>query len=172
MISKKMSDALNGQINKEMFSSYLYLAMSAYCQHEGLSGVANWMKIQAQEEMLHAMRFYQYMESQGAQIALQAIEAPPTTFKSALHLFQETLKHEQFITKSIQGLADLAQKEKDHATSIMLQWFITEQIEEEANATDILNKFKMVGNSSQGIWMIDRELAARQPSAGPAAAEA
>jgi ferritin len=168
MLSAKMSEALNGQLNKEMYSAYLYLSMSAHSTYIGLKGFANWFMVQYQEEMMHAMKFYDYINSQGGQIKLMAIAQPPTEFESPLDMFEKTLQHEKFVTQSINDLVDLAIKEKDHATSIFLQWFVTEQIEEEANDNDIISKLKLVGKKGDALLMIDRELAARvfTPPAG------
>ncbi len=161
MISKKMTDALNVQINRELFSAYIYLSMAAYSEHIGLKGFANWFTVQYQEETEHAMRVYKYLQEQGAQVKLQAIEQPQTDYKSPVDMFEKTLAHEQFVTKSINDLVDLALKENDHATQIFLQWFVTEQIEEEANDHEILDKLKMIGEAGGGLYMLDRELGAR-----------
>jgi ferritin len=161
MISKKMVQSLNKQINNEIYSAYLYLAMSSYTSHIGLKGAANWFMVQYQEEMIHAMKIYDYVQSQGEHAQLAAIAAPPNEYGTLLSMFEQTLKHEQFITNCINELMDLAIKEKDHATQIFLQWFVTEQIEEEGNDNDIIAKLKLVGDSPQGLMMIDRDLAAR-----------
>jgi ferritin len=161
MISKKMAEALNAQINKELYSSYLYLSMAAYCRSEGLGGFAKWLGIQSSEERGHAMKIFGYLEDQGAKIQLAAIAAPATDFGSARRVFEETLAHEQFITASIHALVDLAIKEKDYATQGMLQWFVSEQVEEESVAADIVAKLKMIGGDVRGIFMVDRELGAR-----------
>lgn len=161
MISEKMADALNGQINKELYSAYLYQSMSAYSAYIGLTGFANWFMVQYKEETEHATRLYNYVLEQGAQVKLQAIDAPPVKFESPLQMFEETLKHEQFITKSINELADLAVSEKDHATQIFLQWFVSEQVEEESNDNDIIAKLKLAGAEGNGLFMIDKELGAR-----------
>ncbi len=161
MLSEKMTEALNEQINKEMYSAYLYLDMSANCTHEGLDGFANWFMVQYQEEMSHAMKIYDYINDQGGKVVLDAIEKPPGTFGTPLEMFEATLKHEQFVTKSIHELVDLANEEKDYATQIFLQWFVTEQIEEEANDNEMIAKLKLVGNDGNGLFMIDKELAAR-----------
>jgi ferritin len=169
MLSGKMAEALNGQLNKEMYSAYLYLSMSAHSTYIGLKGFANWFMVQYQEEMVHVMKIYDYINSQGGQVKLMAIAQPLTEFESPLDMFEKTLQHEKFITKSINDLVDLAIKGKDHATSIFLQWFVTEQIEEEANDNDIISKLKLVGEKGDALLMIDRELAARvfTPPAGP-----
>ena len=161
MLNKKMQDALNEQINKEMYSAYLYMAMSAHSTNIGLPGFANWFMVQYKEEMEHAMRIYNYIQEQGNAVKLKLIEEPPNTFKDPMDMFKKTLEHEQFITKSIHDLVALARKENDYATEIFLQWFVTEQIEEEANDNEIIDKLKMVGNKGNGLYMVDRELAQR-----------
>jgi len=161
MLSKKMEKALNEQINKEMYSAYLYMSMSAYSTNIGLSGFANWFMVQYHEEMEHAMKIYNYINEQGGKVKLMAIDEPPSVFKGPMDMFQKTLKHEQFITKSINDLMDLAIKEKDHATQIFLQWFVTEQIEEEGNDNEIIDKLKLAGDKGNGLFMIDKELGAR-----------
>lgn len=161
MLSKKMEKALNGQINAEMYSSYLYLAMSAYFESTGLGGFSRWMQAQAQEELTHAMKFYHFVNERGGRVMLEAIEAPTSKWKSPLAVFQATYAHEQKVTGLINGLADLAVKEKDHATNSFLQWFVTEQVEEEATAGDIVNKLKLVSDAPGGLFLIDRELGAR-----------
>lgn len=161
MISKKMVQTLNKQINNELYSAYLYLSMSSFTTFIGLKGAANWFMVQYQEEMTHAMKFYDYLNSQGEHAQLAAIAAPPTEFGTLLSMFEQTLKHEQFITKCINDLMDQAVKEKDHATQIFLQWFVTEQIEEEGNDNDIIAQLKLVGDNTQGLMMVDRDLATR-----------
>ncbi len=161
MLSKKMEEALNGQINKEMYSAYLYMSMSAHSTNVGLPGFANWFMVQYHEEMEHAMKIYDYVNDQGGKVKLKAIDEPLSTFKDVMDMFQKTLKHEQFITKSINELVDLAIKEKDHATQIFLQWFVTEQIEEEGNDNDIIAKLKLAGDKGNGLFMIDKELGIR-----------
>ena len=161
MLSAKMSEALNGQLNKEIYSAYLYLSMSAYSTYIGLKGFANWFMVQYQEESVHAMKIYDYINSQGGQVKLLAVAQPPAEFKSPLDMFEKTLEHERFVTKCINDLVDLAIKGKDHATNIFLQWFVTEQIEEEANDNEIISKLKLVGDKGDALLMIDRELAAR-----------
>lgn len=161
MISKKMVQALNKQLNNELYSAYLYMSMSSFTYFIGLKGAANWFMVQYQEEMVHAMKFYDYINSQGEHAQLAAIAAPPTEFGTLLSMFEQTLKHEQFITSCINDLMELAVKEKDHATQIFLQWFVTEQIEEEGNDNDIIAKLRLVGDNPQGLLMINAELAAR-----------
>jgi len=161
MLSKKIEKALNEQLNKEMYSAYLYMSMSAHSTNIGLSGFANWFMVQYHEEMEHAMKIYNYINEQGGKVKLMAIDEPPSVFKGPMDMFQKTLKHEQFITKSINDLMDLAIKEKDHATQIFLQWFVTEQIEEEGNDNEIIDKLKLAGDKGNGLFMIDKELGAR-----------
>jgi ferritin len=161
MLSRKMEEALNGQINKEMYSAYLYMSMSAHSTNIGLPGFANWFMVQYHEEMEHAMKIYDYVNDQDGKVKLNAIDEPLSIFKDVMDMFQKTLKHEQFITKSINELVDLAIKEKDHATQIFLQWFVTEQIEEEGNDNDIIAKLKLTGDKGNGLFMIDKELGNR-----------
>jgi len=161
MSSKKMVDALNKQINEELFSSYLYLSMAAYFEAKNLKGFSNWMMVQQKEEMDHAMKFYNYINSVGGKVKLHALAEPPSEWNSPLHAFEETLKHEQHITKCINYLVDLAEQEKDRATFNVLQWYVDEQIEEEENDNDIINKLKLVGENGNGMFMLDKELAQR-----------
>jgi ferritin len=164
MIGKKIEKALNEQVNKEMYSAYLYMAMSAYSESIGLKGFANWFMVQYHEEMLHAMKIYEYIHRQGGRVKLMAVKEPPSDFDSALDMFEKTLVHEKFITKSINNLVDLAIAEKDHATHIFLQWYVTEQIEEEENDNGIIAKLKLVGTGGEGqsgLFLIDKELDAR-----------
>ncbi len=161
MISKTMTKALNDQINKEIFSSYLYLAMSADAITLGYKGAGTWFKVQFQEELEHAMKFYNYLLSQGEVIELGAIEKPAVGYKTLLDMYVDTLKHEKLVTKSLNSLMDLAVAEKDYATQALLQWYITEQIEEEANDTDIIHMIKMAGTSTGTLYMVDKQLGKR-----------
>ena len=161
MLSEQMKEVLNNQINKEIYSAYLYMSMSAHSTFAGLNGFANWLIVQYQEEMTHAMKIYKYINDQGEKVKLMAITQPPTDFDSPLDMFEKTLKHEKFVTKSINELVDLSIKENDHATNIFLQWFVTEQIEEESNDNEIIAKLKLVGEGGNGLFMIDKELAQR-----------
>jgi ferritin len=161
MISKKMTDALNLQINKELYSAYLYLAMSSHAQDIGLKGFANWFFIQVQEEMSHAQKIYNYVIEQNQKVVLDEIKKPPSDFKSPMDMFQKTLEHEQFVTKSINGLVALAREENDYATEIFLQWFVTEQIEEEGNDNEIIDKLRYIGDNGNGLLMLDKELGVR-----------
>ena len=161
MLSKKMVDSINGQINREIYSAYLYLGMASYAVSEGLNGVANWFNVQVQEELSHAQKMYDYINQQGGRVLLGDIETPPQNFTSAKNLFEVTLEHEKKVTALINALADVARSEKDHATEIFLQWFVTEQVEEESNASDILQKFKLMGDEGNTLFMMDTELAQR-----------
>lgn len=161
MIGKKMQDALNKQINEEMFSSYLYLSMSADFQSKNLSGAAAWMAVQAQEETSHAMKFFHYIIERGGEVELLAIEKPQKSWKTPLEAFKDAEKHEQHITKCINQLVDLAVKEKDYATQNLLQWFVNEQVEEEASVGEIVAKLEMVSESRNGLYMMDKELGKR-----------
>lgn len=161
MISEKMTQALNDQVNREMYSAYLYMSMSNHCNEVGLKGFANWFMVQYHEEMFHAMKIYEYLQRQGARVALAAVEAPPEEFASPLDMFTKTLAHEQFITRSINDLMEIAVADKDHATQIFLEWYVTEQVEEEENDNDIIAQLKLIGDNPQGLMMLDRELAGR-----------
>ena len=170
MLSKKMEDALNKQVNTEFYSSYLYLSMAADFEAKTLEGFASWMQIQAQEEWSHGMKIYNYILEKGGKVKLEAIEAPQTSWKTAVEVFDATFKHEQHVTGLINDLATLAIEERDHATGIFLQWFVSEQVEEESTASGILDKLKMIGDNPQGLFMMDSNLASRQAPAADAAA--
>ena len=169
MISDKMAAELNKQINAELYSAYLYASMSGYAADEGLNGISTWFSAQAQEEVSHAQKFYAYMNSQGKRVILEAIDKPPADFDGATGLFEGALEHEQKVTALINGLVDTARDDKDHATEIFLQWFVTEQVEEEENVNEILGKLKLAGDKGGGLFMIDRELGTRTFT--PSAAE-
>ncbi len=174
MISKKMAKIMNEQITKELFSGYLYLSMASYFEVENLPGIATWMRVQAQEETSHAMIFFNYMADQGERALMGAIAAPETSFKSTLDVFEKTLAHEKTVTASIYKLLDQAVADHDYATQNFLQWFVKEQVEEEKNADTIIGKLKRIGKSEDGLFMLDKELAARvfvlpAPLAGGAA---
>jgi ferritin len=156
-----MYAALNKHMNMELFSANLYLNMSSAAAVMGFKGAANWFSVQYQEEMVHFMKFYTYLNSQGEQAIIEQSVGPANSFKSLLQMLEETLKHEQSITKRINELTDLAVKEKDHATQIFLQWFVTEQIEEEENDRELIGKLKLIGDNGYGLLMLDNELAAR-----------
>lgn len=161
MLSKALQKALNEQINREFYSSYLYLSMAAYAQSQNLPGFAHWMKLQQQEEIDHAMRIYKYIHERGGHVELAAIQQPPADFKSPTALFQDALNHERSITAHINKLYEKALKENDYASQVMLQWFIEEQVEEEAAASEILETLKMAGEKGQALIMLDRQLARR-----------
>lgn len=161
MISKTILKAANDQIHEEMYSAYLYFSMAAYFEAENMLGFATWMKKQAQEEMVHAMKFYEFINDRGGAVSLQALAEPPHDFKSPLNAFKESLKHEQHITGCIHTLYALAEKEKDYAFKTFLHWFIDEQVEEESNVETIIAKMNMVGDSKQGMYLLDKELGAR-----------
>jgi ferritin len=162
MISKTMEDALNRQVNREYYSAYLYLAMSAYFETVNLKGFAKWMRIQSKEERAHAEKIYDYIIARSGKVELGAIEAPKAKWTSAGKVFEESYAHEQKVTAMIHALVDLAMKEKDYATIEMLQWFIKEQVEEEANAFDILSQIKIVGDIPGHLFYLDHHLGKRE----------
>lgn len=161
MLKEKISDLLNEQVNKEFYSAYLYLDMSNYYIENGLDGFGNWFKIQAQEEMSHAMLFIQYLHNNGEKVTLGQIKAPDITFEGFNVPLDESLKHEQFVTASIHNIYDEAFQNKDYRTMQFLDWFIKEQGEEEKNAEDLILKYKVFGSDSKGLYMLNTELAAR-----------
>jgi ferritin len=161
MLSKAMQDAINEQIKNELYSSYLYLAMSAYCEAGNLPGFAHWLRVQSQEEIEHAMKFFGFVNERGGRVVLEAIDKPPVEFESPVKIFEETLNHERKVTAMINSLYERALEEKDYAAQVMLHWFIDEQVEEEANASYILDTLKAVGEKGQALVMLDRELAKR-----------
>ena len=161
MISKKMQDVFNDQVVAEFYSSYLYLSMAAYLEDNDLPGMANWMRIQYQEEVSHAMKLFDYVIERDGRAEVKSWEAPPKEWKSALEVFEEAYKHEQKVTALINGLMDVAMAEKDHASQIFLQWFVNEQVEEEATAKGIVQQLKMLGDSKAGLFQINRELGQR-----------
>jgi len=163
MISDKLVKALNKQVNEELFSSYLYLSMAAYFESKNLAGFANWMKIQSEEEYLHARKFFDYINTAGGRVELESIKKPQIDWDSVRQVFQETYDHEVYITTCINNLATLAQEEKDHATLSFLKWFIDEQVEEVATADQLLEEIKMIGDNKHGLFMLDRELKGRAP---------
>lgn len=168
MLSKTMQEALNDQINAEYYSSYLYLSMAAWCESANLKGLANWFHVQSQEEMVHAMKLFTYVLDRKAPVKLAAIAAPPTEWPSPLAVFEAALAHEQHITSRINSLVDLALKEKDHATNTLLQWFVNEQVEEEASADAIVEQLKLAGQTPAALLILDRELGARVFTPPPA----
>ncbi len=169
MISEKMQEALNEQVNKEFYSAYMYLAMSAYCDTIGLPGFSNWMRMQYEEESLHVTKMFDYILDQGGQVHLKVIEEPPKEYGTPLEVFEKTLEHEQYVTGLIHKLMDLAIDERDYATQTLLQWYVTEQVEEESNVNDVVAPLRMVGEDKGGLMMIDQQLALRIPPVAPAA---
>lgn len=161
MLKENMLNALNKQINEELYSAYLYLAMSADFLAKGLSGTANWFQVQAQEEVGHAMKIYGYINERGGKVELQAIKEPAKEWESLQKAFEDALKHEQYISSCINKLVDLAIELKDHATGAFLQWFVNEQVEEEASVEEVLNKVKLIGGQGNVIYMLDKELGSR-----------
>jgi ferritin len=161
MLNKRIEEELNKQINAEFWSAYLYLSMSAYFEDKNLPGFANWMKTQYQEESTHAMKIFDYVNERGGIVLLQPIEKVKAEWQDAIEVFEDTLKHEQHVTGLINNLVNVAIEEKDHATNNMLQWFVSEQVEEEAAADEILQQLKMLQGKREGIFMLDRELKQR-----------
>ncbi len=160
-MDKKLAKEMNAQITKELFSAYLYLSMAAYFEDKSLTGMANWMKIQAKEETEHAMKFFSFLIDRGVKVELDAIAKPSADFKSIKAVFQETLAHEKTVTASINNLYSIAQKVEDNPSLVFLGWFINEQVEEEKNPTEILAKLEYIREDSAGVIMLDKELGAR-----------
>lgn len=161
MLTRKMEDALNAQINAEFWSAYLYLSMSAYFTGEDLPGFAHWMNIQYQEETAHAMKLFNYIIERDGKVELKPIDAVPAKWSSPLNAFEDALKHEQKVTQMINNLTDIAINEKDHATRSMLQWFIDEQVEEEASAKQLIGSLKLIKDNGFGLYSIDKDLSTR-----------
>jgi len=161
MLTDKLEKALNDQLNAELYSSYLYLSMSAYFTGHNLAGFANWMRVQAQEELVHVMKFYDYIGERGGRVTLRSVEGPPTEWTSPLAAFEHVHKHEQMVTGLINDLVNLAIEKRDHATNGFLQWFVTEQVEEEASADAVVKKLKLVGEDGGALFLIDQELGTR-----------
>lgn len=161
MLSKRLQAALNEQIVRELESAYVYLSMCAYFEVQNLRGMAHWMRLQAQEELKHAMKIFDFVNDRGGRVELGAIAKPPVDFKSPLDAFQKALAHEQKITKCINDLYDLADDEDDYPTEVMLHWFIDEQVEEEKSASEIVEQLKLIGESGAGLLILDQKLAQR-----------
>ncbi len=161
MLNERVENALNKQVNAELYSSYLYLSMAAWFGSRNLVGFVNWMKIQALEELYHAMKIYSFIDERGGRITLEAVENPPAEWSSPEAVFEAVLGHEQKVTALINDLVTLSLEEKDHASNNFLQWFVAEQVEEESSADEILQKIKLAGNEGSGLFMIDQELAQR-----------
>lgn len=161
MIKQVVSDAINAQINAEFYSAYLYLSMSAHFEHQGLPGFANWMRVQFEEEQFHALKFYDFVNERGGRVLLSTFETPKHDWNSIVEVFEDVLKHELHVTDLINNLVDIAIAEKDHASNSFFQWFVNEQVEEEANVEKILNQLKLIDGKGDGILMLDKELATR-----------
>ncbi len=161
MLSKRLIDALNDQINYEFYSAHIYLAFAAYCASVDMDGFANFFKVQAEEEKFHAMKFFNYLNDVDARILLKGIPDPQTELESLLDVFQKSLEHENKVTKRIYNLTDIASEEKEHATISLLKWFIDEQVEEEKNLKNYIKKIQRIGNDTAALYMLDTELAAR-----------
>ena len=161
MLSDKMQGALNDQLKAEIYSSYLYLSMEAYFQSRSLTGFATWMRVQTQEELTHAMKFYEFINERGGRVNLKPIEAPPGDWESPLAVFEAGYKHETIVTGLINKLVDLSMAESDHATNTFLQWFVSEQVEEEDNASTVVERIKLVGEATGGLFLLDQELGQR-----------
>ena len=161
MISPKIQDAINAQINAELWSAYLYLAMGMHFESEGRAGIANWFRIQFKEEQAHAEIFINYLNSRGGRVVLKPIDAVPESWESPLESFEATLAHEQKVTALINNLYALAEAEHDYATRGKLDWFVSEQVEEEETATNFIERLKLIGNDGLALYMLDQELASR-----------
>ena len=162
MLNSAVQDAMNQQVNAELYSAYLYLSMAANFEEGNLRGMAHWMQVQAKEEASHALKFFKYIADRGGRVTLTAIAAPPAKWDSAQAVFEQVYAHECEVTSLINKLAELAGAEKDYASGVFLQWFVNEQVEEEAHASEILHQIKTMGDSKQGLFMLDRHLAQRQ----------
>ena len=171
MLADKLQEALNDQLNFEIYSSYIYLSMSSYFESVNLSGAAHWMQIQAKEEIFHSMKFFDYINDRDGRVILKEIPKPQSEWDSTIAVFENALEHEQLVTSRICKLIDIAQSEHDHVTNSMLQWFVNEQIEEESNAKAIIDKLKMAGDNINALFMIDAELAQRVDTIGNAPAQ-
>jgi ferritin len=167
MLGKAVQDAMNEQIKNELYSAYQYLAMAAYCESANLPGFAHWMRTQAREETEHAMKFYDFILDRSGRVVLQTIDQPVADFSSPLEVFEQALEHEQMVTAMINDLYGLAVTENDYASQTFLQWFVTEQVEEEKNAGDVVETLKMVGDKSEALFLLDRELAGRAADEQP-----
>jgi ferritin len=161
MIHKSIQDVLNAQINLEQYSAQLYLAMSAHCETKSFRGFAHWLRMQAQEETAHAMKLVAFVLDRGGRLELKSIDAPPIEFGSITQVFEKILEHEQKITASINALFERSRQEKDYASEITLQWYVTEQVEEEANVGQILDQLRAVGEQGGGIWYLDSKMGKR-----------
>lgn len=166
MLSTGIQDAINDQIHHEFHSAYVYLSMSAFLEAANFTGFAKWMRIQATEEVNHAMRLFDYVNDRNGRVVLKALEQPPANFKSVLDVFENALQHEMKVTSLIHTLYELAKKENDYATQVALQWFINEQVEEEATASKVVDRLKIAGNDGAALLMLDNELGSRRDEEG------
>jgi ferritin len=157
MINKKLENELNKQMNAELYSAYLYLSMGAYLSKQNLNGFSHWMQIQFQEEQSHAMKLFQYILDRGGEVKLEKIEKPKTTWEGIVDVFDNIVKHESKITSMINSLVDVAMTEKDHATVAMMQWYVSEQVEEEASVSLLYDQLKLIEGKGPGLFMLDRE---------------
>lgn len=170
MMNKKIEDAFNKHLNYELFSAYIYLSMSAYLEAQNLKGMANWMRVQAQEEMVHVMKFYTFILDRDGKVALTAVEGPRVDWNSPLEAFKDAFDHECKVSARIADLVTLAQKENDRPADSFLKWFVDEQVEEEASVKEVVDKLKLVGDNGAALFMIDNELGQRVFTPPPAAA--
>jgi len=168
MLNPKIQDAFNKHLNAELYSSYLYLSMTAYFESQNLKGMASWMRIQAQEELQHALKFFDFIHERGGNVLLAPVEGPKTDWSSPLAVFEATYEHECKVTGLINNLVSLCISEKDHAANTFLQWFVTEQVEEEAASQEVRDKLRLVSDNAVALFMMDQELAKRVPAAPPA----
>lgn len=166
MLGKTIQDAMNEQIKHEFHSAYVYLSMTAYCEAANLPGFAHWMRLQAAEEVEHALKFFNFVNDRSGRVQLQAIDQPPVEFASPLDVFEQALAHERHITGLIHRIYGLAVQEQDYASQAFLQWFVTEQVEEEKNASDVVERLKLAGDSKHALLMLDTELGARKAEEG------
>ena len=164
MLNQKIQDAFNKQLNAELFSSYLYVSMAAYFESQNLKGMAHWMRLQAQEENMHGMKFFDFINERGGKVVLAQIDAPKVEWSSPREVFEDTCQHERKVTSLINELVDLSVSERDHAANAFLQWFVTEQVEEEASAQEIRDKLELAGDNGAVLFMIDQELGQRAPA--------
>jgi ferritin len=161
MLAKKVEAAMNDQLQKELQSAYVYLAMSAYAEEQSLPGIANWLRAQWTEELAHAMKFYNFIVDRGSRVQFKALDAPPVEYRSALDVFETALEHERSVTRSINELYELVAKEKDFASQAWLDWFATEQVEEEKMVGQVVDDLKRIGDRGDGLYLLDRELGNR-----------
>ena len=164
MMKKKIQDAFNDHLNAESFSAHLYMSMSAHLQSVNLKGMASWMRLQADEETMHEMKFFDYILTRGGKVVLDRVNAPPTEWDSPLAIFEAAYGHEQMISAKINALVDLSLAESDHASNAFLQWFVTEQVEEEESVSEVVDQLRLIGDDRGALFMLDRELGQRVPT--------